>query len=646
MYNNYMVDYVRRPVGEALLRQRDVPVLLLEGARAVGKTTMMRQQIALEGNYSYVSLADRSTLEFATSDLPTWLRQLPRPAIIDEAQLLPGLPLAIKELVDELGTGNHFILTGSASIGRSGLGGADPLTRRSRRLTMQPLTAWEIGAQPGSLVDALFDGQPITQQISQPGSRTDGTANKTPLTDEALLGNMLIGGFPGYVYPAMETTRQQVGDRIRSDMSSVLGETILPDAKYDAVIARTALDALLRAPGGIFNASRLGQSLDLDRRTIDRYLSVFQRLFLIHWLPNLATSASRQSHARAKIHAVDTSFAVESLTRAGVDILAQRETFGAVLETYVVNQIVAAAEWAETQAQSYFWRQAGTQPAEVDLVLVDARERLIGIEVKASSEVGVRDLAGLRALHKDKGMHRGFIIYTGDTIKQLEPDIWALPVAALSDASAFAGSWMNTARAGLRAGSDIGVGPESGNLVTHTITPDIPTPTAFDATVLFSFLAQDDMTERGRILQFAHDLVDTYAFLYGGVLRLILDNTDALWAEPVGPTFFLATVTPRYRRDAQCRRDVLAFTSSTSSSATRTSVTKASAPTVLIPVNWVDTAQMDAVANTDPTADPVRLALQPTVLPDTGELRLIAPNTAEYRIALERLAAQLNASLK
>lgn len=623
MYNNYMVDYIRRPVGDALLRLRDVPVLLLEGARAVGKTTMMRLQIAPEGNYSYVSLADRSTLEFATNDLPAWLRQLPRPAIIDEAQLLPGLPLAIKELVDELGTGNHFILTGSASIGRSGLGGADPLTRRSRRLTMQPLTAWEIGGQPGSLVDALFDGQPLSQSLP-------------PITDDELLGNMLMGGFPGYVYsrddnPATATRRQQVGDRIRSDMSSVLGETILPDAKYDATIARTALDALLRAPGGIFNASRLGQSLDLDRRTIDRYLSIFQRLFLIHWLPNLATSASRQSHARAKIHAIDTSFAVESLTRAGVDILAHRETFGAVLETYVVNQVVAAAEWATAQAQSYFWRQAGTQPAEVDLVLVDARERRVGIEVKASSEVGVRDLAGLRALQKDKGMHRGFIVYTGDTVKQLEPNIWALPVAVLADASAFAGSWVTAASAGLPS------------IPADTIS--LLPPKKFDATVLFSFVAQDDVTERGRILQFAHDLVDTYSFLYGGELRLIIDKTHALWAAPVGPTFFVAAVTPRYLRDAQCRRDVLAFTSSTNPSAT-----KASTPTVLIPLNWVNTAQMDAVANTapaaEPTADPVRLALQPPVLADMGELRLIAPNTAEYRGAMEKLAAQLKASLK
>jgi len=112
---------------------------------------------------------------------------------------------------------------------------------------MQLLTAWEISEQPGSLVDALFDGDPIAQHT-------------TDISDEALLNNMLIGGFSGYVYPATMTTRRQIQDRIRSDMASVLGEIILADAKFDATIARTALDGLLRTPGGIFNASRLAQS--------------------------------------------------------------------------------------------------------------------------------------------------------------------------------------------------------------------------------------------------------------------------------------------------------------------------------------------------------------------------------------------------
>ncbi|MET0589832.1 MAG: AAA family ATPase, partial [Naasia sp.] len=142
--------YLERPLATSLLDADGTQVLIVEGARAVGKTTLMRSVVAPRG-YSFSTLADPATLDFDSQDPSGWLRRLARPAIIDEAQLLPELPLLLKELVDELGPGTHFILTGSASIGRTGLGGADPLTRRSRRFTMSPLTQWEIGGQSGSL---------------------------------------------------------------------------------------------------------------------------------------------------------------------------------------------------------------------------------------------------------------------------------------------------------------------------------------------------------------------------------------------------------------------------------------------------------------------------------------------------------------
>ena len=609
-----LVSYARRLIGNALLQHRTVPVLILEGARAVGKTTMMRKQIVPETGYSYTSLADRSTLDFASQDLVSWLRQLSHPAIIDEAQLLPQLPVALKELVDELGVGNHFILTGSAAIGRTGLGGADPLTRRSRRLTMQPLTPWEIGDQSGSIVDALFEGEPVNGQ-------------RTTASDESLLANMLIGGFPAYVYPDTAATRGQIQDRIRSDMVSLLGDAVLPDTKFDATIARTALDGLLRTPGGIFNASRLAQNLDLDRRTIDRYLSIFERLFLIHWLPNLATTASRQNHTRSKIHPVDTSFAVESLTRAGVDILQKRETYGALLESYVVNQIVAGGQWASTSTQAYYWRQASNTNPEVDLVLVDSRERALGIEVKASREVDQRDLDGLRALQRDRGLHRGFVVYTGDTIRQLDADIWALPVQALSDGSAFAGAWNEPAA--------------EQNRETISYTSATAPRSSYDATLFLSYVHDDDKRAGGRIVQFARDLVETYAFLYGHELQLFIDRDDIRWGENwatrlgneiEATSFLLSVVTPRYLKSEACRSEVLSFASAAK---------KAQDPKLMLPLQWVDVTHTDVVAPNDP----VRVALLQTQYEDVTEIRRITPGSIEYDELLERVAARLKATV-
>jgi predicted AAA+ superfamily ATPase len=602
-----MPGYINRPLVDRIATRSDVPVVILEGARAVGKTTAMRR-LSRTANYSYVSLADPGERTLADRDLSGWLRRLKLPVIIDEAQLLVELPLAVKEYVDDLGPGNHFILTGSASIGRSGLGGADPLTRRSVRYSMSPLTEWETADQSGSVVDVLFDGMPLL-------------GTRTTLSDSAILDQMATGGFPTYRFPATATTPRQRLDRIRADIASTFSDSALPDVDLDAGIARVALDALLRTPGGIFNASRIAQSLDLDRRTIDRYLSIFSRTFLMHWLPNLATTASRQNHSRSKVHPVDTSFSVESMTRAGIDLLENREQFGALLESHVVNQIVAASQWAELATERFYWRDAARRSAEVDLVLVDETDRVVGIEVKASATVTDSDLRGLRALSGQKNLHRGFVFYTGSVVKQLDERIWALPLSTLNDQTTFR--------------SEQNGPPPVGPPMTSTLQ------TSYDASLFLSYVHDDDRRAKGGIVRFARDLVETYSYLYGHELQLFVDRDDLRWGEnwkerlgsELGNTsFLLSAITPRYLTSEACRDEVLKFASAAK---------EAGEPRLILGLQWVDVSETDVVAPNDP----VRKLLSASQYLDITDVRRIQPGTTEYDDLLEKVSIQLKRTI-
>ncbi|TIH36149.1 DUF4143 domain-containing protein [Subtercola vilae] len=602
-----MVALVERLIGGSLLLANGVPVLVLEGARAVGKTTLMRNTMVAAG-FSYTSLADPATRRFAMADLAGWLRRLPRPAIIDEAQLIPDLPLLLKEVVDTLGSGTHFVLTGSASIGRSGLNGSDPLTRRSRRFTMSPLTSWEISSQRGSLIDLLYEQIPVQH------TRAD-------LSDDALLDQMRLGGFPTYVFPDLIETHGQTSQRIRSDLTAVLSDDVLPGRGFDATIARTVLDNLLRTPGGIFNASRIAQSHDLDRRTIDRYLGLFERVFLVHWLANLATNPSRQSHTRAKIHPVDTSFSVESLVRAGTNLIEDRETFGALLESHVVNQILASTEWSETRPEAYFWRQASATSPEVDLVLIDGSNRVIGIEVKASRTIHPRDLTAMRALQQDRGLHRGFIYYTGNEVRQLADNIWALPISTLNDSTTF---------------------EEKPQTNSKVHMPTIPTETrSRDASMFLSYVHADNERSGGRIVKFARDLVDTYDYLYGHTIELFIDRDDIAWgqqwssrlkSEAESTTFLLSIVTPRYLTSPACREEVVNFAAA---------ATEAQEPKLLLPLQWVDIADTDVVAESDPVLTKIRQTQWESIT----EIRQIEPGSIQYDQLLERVAARLKQTI-
>lgn len=620
MYYISMAEYVERGLASKLTQFRGLqPILIIEGARAVGKTRMVRTQFVDRGDYHYVDLSDQDQLGRAKADVDGWLSRLPVPSVIDEAQLLPELPVALKRRVDDLGSGTHFVLTGSASIGRTGLGGADPLARRHLRMTLHPFTQWEISGQKRSLVDALFEAEPVSGTYVQLG-------------DAQLVDVLRRGGFPKYVLPQAVYTRGARRRSIATDIDAVLSDTVLPEIDFNLTKARETLDALLRAPGGIFNATSLGSRLELDRRTVDRYLDRLHRLFLVQWLPNIATSPRTQGSSRAKIHPVDTSFSMESLERAGIDVLERREYFGQLLESFVACEVISSAQWADVDTKQYYWFDSKAKSPEVDLVLRGEDGREVAVEVKASSRVTAKDLSGLRAFARARSMHRGFLIYRGDSIQQHDDNIWAIPVSALGDAGHF----------------DFGDAPAvedpDGTLETHVTVSSSgagqkrePTVSSgdYDAAIFLSYVHKDDAALNGRILGFAHDLAETYSLLFGRDLQIFTDQTIR-WGEDwrarlkqeIGTaTFMLSAVTPRYLTSEACRAEVLEFAAA---------ATRAGDPKLLLPLIWVDIAR-----STVTSEDPVRKKLLASQYIDVTSLRNLEPSDRAYTAKLEEIAERL-----
>ena len=89
------------------------------------------------------------------------------------------------------------------------------------------------------------------------------------------------------------------------------------------------------------------------------------------------------------------------------------------------------ATWSETQPNFFFWRTAAGQ--EVDIILEDSAGRVVGVEVKASSTLGDRDVRGLESLAKAVGKRwiRGVVLYTGTEVIPFAPNLHGLPLASL-----------------------------------------------------------------------------------------------------------------------------------------------------------------------------------------------------------------------
>ena len=252
-----------------------------------------------------------------------------------------------------------------------------------------------------SIVDILWNANPNLEWT---------TANSR----EDLFARMKVGGFPNY---AISQTIMSDSERrlyIRDDIENTLGDTILPEEQFNKSLAQDLLNELLCIPGRVLNVSALASALNRDKRTIQRYISIFMRRFLLTYLPNLALTGQKQTLTRAKIHPIDTSLSVEAIRRSGKDPLGDPVIFGMLFESFVVNQIVPEVQWSRIHPDLFFWRTSGKEAHEVDLVLVNDNE-LIGIEVKSSGRLHQGDFRGLEALkNKDPRFRKGFIVYAGN----------------------------------------------------------------------------------------------------------------------------------------------------------------------------------------------------------------------------------------
>lgn len=601
------MNYISRPLRRAIL-DASQKVVIVEGARAVGKTRMAQKELEPLG-FSYYTLADNATYEIAQANPDFWIASIGHPAIIDEAQRIKGLTLAVKEYVDKQeAPGIYFILTGSASIGKAGLDGQDPLTRRCQRFVLNPLTQREIIGNRSNLVDDLWEGNFDLKF-------------KGELSETQLATQLTLGGFPYYVSEGTLGKLNGIGHQIRSDLKSVLGDTLLPGERLDQAIASAILDRLLSLPGDILNMSSIGKELGCDNRTVERYVSIFDNRFLIRYLPNLKQLPQKQNFTRSKIHPVDVSFSVATLKEAGRDVFADRSLLGKILESYVVSQVVPDAQWSVHKADCYYWREAGRSPKEVDLVLLSNNE-LVALEVKASTSFSLSDFSGLRALADDPRFRFGYLVYMGEKVARVSEKLWAIPLSALWEQAAF----LHEAP-GAREKSNSTKQPAPETMSQNGDS------TLMDANLFLSYCHADNDHLDNAMVELAEALTEEYEFQFGTRLQVFIDSKSLQWGDDwqaeidknIEETHFLIPcVTPRYLRSPACREEFLQFVSRA----------KQSMRCRILSLLWQNSTSQEP--------DQVLGLIKSYQFEDVSSLRDLTPRDREYKKVVRRLAERLH----
>jgi predicted AAA+ superfamily ATPase len=415
--NNFYSDpplYYRRwltPLLQAACEAH--PVVVLTGARQVGKSTLLRRAEPFAG-WRYHTMDDFDTLRQVREN-PASLWAGAHEVVLDEVQKAPELLPAIKRAVDEHPGRYRFLLSGSANLLLMG-NVSESLAGRAVYLVLDPLTLGELHGQPppALLADVLAGRWP------EEGTLPEALPDPVPLLQRGFMPALLALAGPedylrwweGYVATYLERDLRQ--------MSQV--ESLVDFRRVMALLA-------LRT-GQLLNQSEVARDAGLSQPTIHRYLNLLEATHLFERVPPYLGSHTTRLLKSPRAFWSDAGLAVFLAGYFSADELAKARELGAFFETLIYQHLRVSCSLLTPRGRLHFWRtQTGD---EVDFVIEHGR-RVVGIEVKMTDAPGYRHAAGLvKFLGEHPQAVGGILLHGGQQIRRLDEKIVAVPWSLLT----------------------------------------------------------------------------------------------------------------------------------------------------------------------------------------------------------------------
>lgn len=414
------MSYVPRVVDSELLeRLASAGAVLVEGPKACGKT-----ETALRVAGSVVRLDVDESARLAARAAPELLLDGEVPRLIDEWQVVPETWNLVRREVDARQSTGQFILTGSATpvddpLRHTGAG-------RFSILRMRPMS--------------LFESGHSTATISLRGLFDDATpkAKDTGMTVERLAELITVGGWPAHqglsVGNAARAARdylQQIRDvdipRIDSNRRDRTRVTGLMGSLARNVSTEVSMRSLA-ADAGV-------DGTPMDRRTVDAYLGVFERLMVIEDQPAWATHLRSKARLRKapKRHYVDPSLAVAALGAGPNLLLRDLNLLGLLFESLVIRDLRVHAAPLDGTVMHY----RDSNDIEVDAIVALGDGRWGAFEVKLGAGLVDDGVAALQrftdSIDATKSGDPSVLgVITGTGFGYRRPDgIFVVPIGAL-----------------------------------------------------------------------------------------------------------------------------------------------------------------------------------------------------------------------
>ena len=400
--------WAKKIVEKALDTRR---VIIISGARQVGKTTLAQQ--AITGDVIFRTLDDTTLLNVALEDPQGFLEHDTKTLVIDEIQKAPLLLPEIKRVVDKNETKGQFVLTGSSDV-RSNPKIKESLAGRVKNIRLHALTEGEIQGCSPNFIERLF-----TKNFP---SQVKGCSKSS------VLRLALRGGYPEVITLDKESRKDWYKDYLDAliehdlkDIASIKNE----DALRQIIYTLAAWSSKLMDLEGICSAC------SISKPTLNEYIALIERLYLCQRVHPWTKTDYEMVGRTDKMYITDTGLMATILGWHYDTVALDADRFGKLIETFVFNEISAQID-LNTDYTLRHYRDRRNR--EIDFIIENEQGDMVGVEVKGGSRIGKEDFKHLKWFKENLAKGKkfiGIVLYSGENTLHFSEDMVAAPIACL-----------------------------------------------------------------------------------------------------------------------------------------------------------------------------------------------------------------------
>ncbi len=323
-------------------------VIVIYGPRRVGKTTLLNQFISrTKLKYRFDNGEDILVQDVLSSQ--NFGRIFDYVAdneliVIDEAQLVPNIGMGLKIIVDQV-PNIKVIATGSASFDLANKLG-EPLVGRKWTKTLFPVSVFELKKRKSN-----FD---LSNDLNK---------------------HLIYGTYPEVLMNKMVAKKRNILEEIAR--SYLLKDILAIERVKGAKKLFDLLKLIAFQVGNEVSLTELGSQLSLDRKTVERYLDLLEKSFILYNLRGYSRNLRKEISRKSKYYFLDNG--IRNAVIGNFNDLDTRDDVGGLWENFLVSERLKTQEYKKIYANNYFWRTWEGQ--EVDWV-EERGGKLLGFEFK------------------------------------------------------------------------------------------------------------------------------------------------------------------------------------------------------------------------------------------------------------------------